>query len=149
MSRETIEEKSKELQFPLPQELYELYQWRNGNPWSNSFIFRNYWMLSLENALDVYYLRGSFAVIRDLCGYENYESKDDSNCWSRHWFPILHSRDEHRFWVVVIGQEYFPILYIAPEEHCIELLYPSLTNMLTAEAECFEKVIELRQGSKL
>lgn len=118
LSRETIEEKSKELQFPLPQELYELYQWRNGNPWSNSFIFRNYWMLSLENALDVYYLRGSFAVIRDLCGYENYESKDDSSCWSHHWFPILNSRDEHRFWVVVIGQEYSPILYIAPGEQC-------------------------------
>ncbi len=79
LSYEEIEEKSKELLFPLTPELYQLYQWRNGNPWSNRFILYNYWMLSLENALDVYCLRGAFADIRDLYGYDgygNYVSED-------------------------------------------------------------------------
>jgi hypothetical protein len=146
LSRVEIEEGTRELLFSLPQEIYELYQWRDGNPWSNRFIFSNYWMLSLKNALDAYCLRGSFADIRDLYfNCDDRESKDDNYFWNRHWFPIFRGRDEHRFWAVNIGKESSPILDIAPGEHCIEL-YPSLTEMLTAEAECFEKVIELIDG---
>ena len=38
LSRKEIKEKSQELLFPLTPKLYELYQWRNGNLWSNKFI---------------------------------------------------------------------------------------------------------------
>lgn len=120
LSHQEIEEKSKELLFPLTPELYELYQWRNGNPWSNNFILTNYWMLSLENALDAYCLRGSFADIRDLYGYDgcgNYISEDDNFFWNRHWFPIFRDSNEHRFWVVKIGEESSSILDVAPDEH--------------------------------
>jgi hypothetical protein len=148
LSRQEIEEKSRELVFPLPQEVYELYQWRNGNPWSNCFIFANYWMLSLEDAMDAYCLRGSFADIRDLYfDCDDYESKDDNYFWNRHWFPIFRGRDEHRFWAVELGQASAAILDVSPGEFCIKL-YPSLTNMLLAEAECYEKVIELLNGEK-
>jgi SMI1 / KNR4 family (SUKH-1) len=146
LSRNAIEEKAKELMFPLPEEVYQFYQWRNGNPWSNQFINANYWMLSLENALDVYRLRGSFADIRDLYyDCNDRENKEDNYFWNRHWFPVFCGRDEYRFWIVVIGQESSPVLDIIPGEQCVEL-YPSLSQMLTAEAECFEKVIELLNG---
>jgi hypothetical protein len=143
LSNAEIVKQSRELLFPLPTEIHELYMWRNGNPWNDHFIFINYWMMSLENAVNAYCLRGSFADIRDLYfDCDDHKSKDDNYFWNRHWFPIFRSRDYHRFWVVVIGQESSPVMDIFPGEHCIEL-YPSFIAMLEAEAECFEKVIEL------
>ncbi len=147
LSIEVIEEKTKELLFPLTQEVCDLYQWRDGNPWSNGFIFSgNYWMLSLKDSLDAYSLRGAFADIRDLYyNCDDFDSKDDNYFWDRHWFPIFRSRDEHRFWIVKIGQESSPVLDVMPGVQCVEL-YPSLSEMLMAEAECFEKVIEIMNG---
>jgi hypothetical protein len=38
LSREEIEEKARELPFLLPDDICELYQWRNGNPSGNLLI---------------------------------------------------------------------------------------------------------------
>ena len=51
LSVEEIEEKLGELPFRVPQEVYELYQWRNGtNEYSGVFVYHR--LLNLNNALE-------------------------------------------------------------------------------------------------
>ena len=49
---EEIEEKVKDLPFRLTQEVYELYQWRNGMIDNGSYFFRYYRFISLEETLE-------------------------------------------------------------------------------------------------
>lgn len=50
---EEIDEKAKELPFTLPNELYELYQWRNGSS-EYEFLFESYEFMSLGQAVREY-----------------------------------------------------------------------------------------------
>ncbi|MCU0536836.1 MAG: SMI1/KNR4 family protein [Hydrococcus sp. Prado102] len=51
LSYEEIEAKLAHLPFRLPQEVYELYQWRNGMDGETSFFY-DYTFLSLEESLE-------------------------------------------------------------------------------------------------
>lgn len=59
-----INEKTAELPFQLPSELYELYQWRNGTPESSTapFLIRDQRFLPLEEALQEYTLMNRFYI---------------------------------------------------------------------------------------
>jgi hypothetical protein len=59
LTRSEIEDKTVHLPFQLPEEIYELYQWRNGLrtdiPENESpFLFRDQYLLSLDEALTNY-----------------------------------------------------------------------------------------------
>jgi len=57
LSRTEIERKTKNLSFQLPEELYELYQWHNGQGeeiYANVPLFRDTFFISLEQAIEDY-----------------------------------------------------------------------------------------------
>ena len=133
LSREEIEGKVKELTFSLPEEVYELYQWRNGNPSGHLLIpgkladclSYSWFMLSLEEAIRIY------STSRDT---NNRNTK-----WDIHWFPIFKSLHEGLFQVVEIGKETSGIFFFAPNEGDHQKLCDSLTEFLVIEADFFEE----------
>lgn len=55
LSREEIRQKTEHLPFPIPEELYQLYTWRNGTPTDTDlFMFRDHYFISLEQAIEEY-----------------------------------------------------------------------------------------------
>lgn len=65
LTRSEIDEKVKNLQFSLPEEVYELYQWRNGMQQDIRFYIRGFknnlsaYFCSLEEALSLDYVMNS------------------------------------------------------------------------------------------
>jgi hypothetical protein len=141
LSREEIEEKISELPFSLPEEVYELYQWRNGNPSGNLLIpgklagcQEYFWfMLSLENSLDAYWLRGEMSRLQKK-----------GIIWDQHYFPIFQSLHEKLFHVIEIGKEASRLFLFDPSEGNLELLCDSLPELLKIEADYFEQQSETK-----
>lgn len=81
LSYQNIEEKVTSLPFQLPQELYELYQWRNGTPEDsksdNVDFFLNYRFIPLEESIKIRFdlLKDDSWIIDWLFPYA--------------WFPIF------------------------------------------------------------
>jgi hypothetical protein len=140
LSREEIEGKARELPFSLPEDLYELYQWRNGNPSGNFLIpgkladCQNYFwfMLPIESAINIYLLH------RDADRLQ----KDEGVVWDRHWFPIFKSLHEGLFHVIEIGKETSRVFFFDPKEGDYQKLCDSLTELLVIEADFFEEQSE-------
>jgi cell wall assembly regulator SMI1 len=53
LTRDEIEEQVKDLPFSLPEVVYELYQWHDGNV--DKFVFEQYDFLSLNDAIEAYH----------------------------------------------------------------------------------------------
>jgi hypothetical protein len=63
LSEQEIQDKVGHLTFPLPPEIVELYQWRNGQtPESQILLFRDQRFLSLDEALDDYQMIQTYFV---------------------------------------------------------------------------------------
>lgn len=116
-----IEELTKNFSVLLPQEVYELYQWRNGsNSDAITFIFDNMELLPLQKALKLY------KVTR--------QSKPDL-------FPLFFSEAELKYSEIVLQGNFdnYPITFSDAKEYdLVELGYTSLTSMILTIAECYE-----------
>jgi hypothetical protein len=116
LSHEEIEQKAQVLPFLLSEEVYELYQWRNGNPSGNLLIpgklagcLSYFWfMLSLESAISTY------SSLR--------KRSSDRLGWNPHWFPIFQSLHEGLFHIIEIGKQTSRIFLFDPEEGNSQLL---------------------------
>ncbi|MBE9206856.1 SMI1/KNR4 family protein [Nostoc sp. LEGE 06077] len=139
-----IEEKvSSLLPLRLPKEVYELYQWGNG-VWLDEEIygrfFENYVFLSLETSLATYYEMTTINEEIDEC---NLIIKQN---WNSLWFPILKDLDGRGYYVVLIHEiqkDTTPVIRVDFEEmgDYPYIIYPTLTNMMLAEAECYTSEI--------
>lgn len=116
-----IQEMVKYLPFQLPQEVYELYQWRNGsNSDGLAFIFDNMGLLPLQKALNFY------KVTRQSKPY---------------FFPLFFSEGDLKYCEIVLQENcgnYSIIFSDAKEYDLVELGYTSLTSMMLTIAECYE-----------
>ncbi|OCQ89033.1 hypothetical protein BCD64_04655 [Nostoc sp. MBR 210] len=121
----------------LPKEIYELYQWGNG-AWVGEEIygrfFENYVFLSLETSLATYYEMTTINEETDEC---NLMIKQN---WNSLWFPILKDLDGRGYYVVLIHEnqeDKTPVIRVDFEEIGDDpyIVYPTLTNMILAEAE--------------
>jgi cell wall assembly regulator SMI1 len=138
---EEIEEKVTDLlPFRLPKEVYELYQWGNG-AWIGEEIyarfFDDYVFLSLESALKIYCNLTAILQEDDPCVVV-LKSK-----FNVQWFPIFEDVDGRGYCVVLINEmqrETTPVLQINFDEIYDDpyIIYPTLTKMMLAEAECYE-----------
>ena len=123
LSRNVIEAKVRELPFYLPEEIYQLYQWRNGGV--NPFIpHPDAWDLATFFSLE--------------------EAINNSKQWKGNFylFPIFNVEDAGYF---IVGRKYksdtAPIYYNDIPEDVVEQqkpLYPSLTAMIQDLAEELE-----------
>ncbi len=116
LTTEEIESKVKDLPFRLTQEVYELYQWRNGMIDDGSCFFRYYRFLPLEET--------------NLC----------EEAWGLSlpfgWFPLFEFEGE--FFAAVGAEENTENSLILHTYEGIDIIYRSLTNMMLYIAECYE-----------
>ncbi|AFY53194.1 hypothetical protein Riv7116_0600 [Rivularia sp. PCC 7116] len=120
LSYEEIEIKVADLPFKLPEEVYELYQWRNGTCEGEedfSKFFNGYAFLSLESAI------------------EEYEELN----WKSYWFPIFYLDSRDYLVVSCKSEELAPIsrIYLGGGEDG-ELLFSSFTEMMFIIANSYE-----------
>lgn len=120
LSIEEIDEKVKDLPFRLTQEVYELYQWRNGMIDDGSCFFKYYRFLPLEETLE--------------------ESNLFEEAWGLSlpfgWFPVFEF--EGGFYSVIGAEEKTETSPIIYTYHRIDIAYRNLTNMMLYIAECYE-----------
>ncbi|QUY41458.1 SMI1/KNR4 family protein [Acaryochloris marina] len=125
------------LPFQLPQEVYQLYHWRNGvqilefHDISLDFI-PGFWFLPLAETLKTYKHLKEF---KKNCTF----LKDKA--YHRPWFPILSS--DLGYFLVLGDRNTFissPVFFLSwnSGDLTFETRYPSLTSMMTVIAECYE-----------
>lgn len=127
LSRSVIDELVKDLQFPVPAEIYELYQWCNGSSKVPCILNQRY-VLPLEEAV---------SLRQDPYGL-NYGEDVDVIPDHPTWLPILKLHYDHIFYVVVLGnQAESNIRNYDSEFKDYEIHYESLTEILSHSAEWF------------
>jgi HEAT repeat protein len=135
LTRNQIETQLQTLPFRLPEEVYQLYQWRNGSEDRRGLAHQvefmpQYVMLSLEEAI------AEYKAIQEmlLFDFEDEEEVEESKTF---WFPLF-ARDSDYY--VIQGD--FESKATAPifdfSEVGLELRFNCLTDMMLAIAECFE-----------
>ncbi|MBD2057237.1 HEAT repeat domain-containing protein [Oculatella sp. FACHB-28] len=132
LTREQIETQLQTLSFHLPEEVYQLYQWRNGredryNPTPQVEFMPGYQMLSLEEAI------AEYATIRQLL-LEDEEVKENET----YLFPLF--AEGGNYYVIqgdVEPKATSPVFDFFVQVG-LELKFNSLTGMMLAIAECFE-----------
>lgn len=128
LSRSVIDELVKDLAFPVPEEVYKLYEWCNGSSDdSDAIAFHQRYVLPLEEAVKW----------RQGLGGLNYGEdwmQDDPS-----WFPVLKLWCDHAFYVVVLGdREKSVVRNYDPECQNYNIYYESLTKLLLHSAEWLE-----------
>lgn len=128
LSRNVIDDLIKDLPFPVPEEVCELYGWCNGSfEDADAIIFRQQHLLSLEKAV---------SLRQDQYGL-NYGDdiwEDDPS-----WFPVFKLWCDHVFYVVVLGdKKKSSVRNYDPECEDYRVYYESLTKLLLHSAEWLE-----------
>ncbi len=128
ISRLKVEEILSPIQYTLPDDFYELYQWRNGHP--------EYFNQPLESGY--------------ICQFSSVEQVSENKQWD--WYgkmpPIYKGcttlpfiDDGSRFFAIALGRSYQTeshIVYVSAfTDHPI-LRYDSISSMLMSTVECFE-----------
>jgi len=128
LTYEQIEYQVKDLPFKLPQEIYDLYQWRNGS--------------SGQSVIFVYHYFSPLEVGVGICDneYFNYSETVDSrikNLYPPYLFPVFET-DTECFAVGASADEAETALVFNIGEGDEILAFNSLTTMLMAIAESYE-----------
>lgn len=159
ISYEQIQEKIINLPLCLPREVHELYHWANGawfgeEDWGRFFDY--HWFMPLDSAVEVYYVytcslepvNSQFLQTASLYNFGNFCMDEGTlnwrrSLWNSSWFPIFQDSDDNGYYIIVLDkeqQETTPVLYVDIKQGEDEpyIIYPSLTNMMLAEAEIYE-----------
>ncbi|MEL6462495.1 MAG: hypothetical protein AAFQ91_30445 [Cyanobacteria bacterium J06621_15] len=118
---EEIDEKVKDLPFRLTQEVYELYQWRNGMIDDGSCFFIYYRFIPLEEAIE--HSRTVMEDIRLLFPFG--------------WFPIFEFEGDYSAIICAEEKTEYSLILDMYEDDT-NIAHPSLTNMMCCIAECYE-----------
>lgn len=129
LSSEIIAAKLKPFPFEIPQEIYELYQWRNGDQ-SYSSVFGYLWFLDIDSACEA----ASSEVLNDEVLLEVREQAGEP----QFLFPLFAFDGE--YFAVQGCQESQPESLIFHVSDCYEInpAFVNLTAMMLAIAECYE-----------
>jgi hypothetical protein len=144
LSRKQIDESTKELPFKFSEEIYELYEWRNGsqdpdygNNWCKDLFFFSEQLFSHE-PIPFYSLQESVSNYHDLCkaSQETSEEGSDFEFWNKKWFPFA-SFENKRILYVVVDLDPSPVYLWDIDFNPSQIrAYKSLTSMVSMIAEC-------------
>jgi SMI1 / KNR4 family (SUKH-1) len=141
LSCQSIDELTKDFPFNLSQEVYELYQWRNGlaqrhfqNNWcKHEFLFpeqlKSDVTCSFCSLQDAMYL---YRIMRDA-------GDNDDEYWHQKWFPI--ASFECKRMLYVVGDADPSPVYLWDVDYFNQnpvRVYKNLTSMVSVVAECCE-----------
>jgi len=131
LTRTEINELVKCLPFQLPEEVYELYQWRNGcQPEQEFLIFHRMELLSIQKAI-------KYSEINRL-------SEEIYKLYDSHTFPLFYSIPDLTCGEIVIDRDVknYQIIFSDIKEYGLfKLGYTNLTSMMLTIAECYEEGI--------
>ena len=145
LSKTEIDELTKDMPFPLPSEVYELYQWRNGtrqgdNDWEKAWIFKGWTFISLENMVARY--RNSLRINNPISPHTIDYTK--LNLYSDNFFEFrlffnIELRVEGSIWIND-NLDHCPVIFEEIEEGVLYIVekYASLTGMMLTIAEWYE-----------
>ena len=126
LTRSDIDALVADLSLPVPDEVYELYEWCNGSS-EEPIVFHAQYLLPLEEAVK---------MRQDPYGL-NYG--DDSYPDDPSWFPVFKLFYDDAFYVVILGDKgKSPVRNYDPEYENYNIYYESLTNLLLHSADWFE-----------
>jgi hypothetical protein len=134
LTRKEIDDITKDLPFKLPEELYELYQWRNGLSDDVGFGFATW------NGII-----GGFSSLKKVIS--DFHNLKISGCPSNFLRIFLFSHQlGGDYYVVSIDKREYPIFHFNDEDESFNIQYltgrkffSSLTTLIYAIAECFEQ----------
>lgn len=138
---EEIQSKIRNLPFRLPEEVYELYQWRNGIDSTNISRINLHLDSSFIPHFDFIPLEQAIEDSKEIEEFRHeYTSLEDKNC-HKPWFPIFGSDDLEYF--LVFGDsdnnKYSSIMQCHLGGGSLpKLKYPNLTTFMLIVAECYE-----------
>lgn len=129
LTNEQIHAAVKHLPFELPEEIYELYRWRNGTEAEHDCV--------IYPAMDFLTLEEAIKFHEDIATLENTELEIRFEGYKL--FPFI-ANDAEISNVLVKDkpEKTSPVIYFAHEDCEPEIVYSSLTNMMLAIAECYE-----------
>ncbi|GAA6614673.1 hypothetical protein [Scytonema sp. NUACC26] len=129
LSRAEIDAQAHILPFKLPEEIYELYQWRDGSSGYN-FLFENSEFMSLQEAVSAYC---------EQMGESRYDEREEAKFFE-YSFPIFKLWYQGNvFYTVVPYQQGKSIIRMYdPECNDYSLRYHSLTNLILHAASWYE-----------
>ena len=128
LNDEQINESVKDLQLQLPEEIYELYRWRNGTKErQKTVVSPTFELLPLEDAVTL------AEQLADIS--EEEPIRFEGHCL----FPFIDAEGD--MCTVLLKEEKensSPIISILAEEYEPEIIYNNLTSMMQTFAECYE-----------
>ncbi|WP_375503286.1 SMI1/KNR4 family protein [uncultured Nostoc sp.] len=140
LTRQQIDEITKDLPFRLSEEVYELYQWRNGTAdlgYNNGYL-PLYFLFPEQLRADVICsfcsLQDSVYIYKTIGEATNY----DDAYWNQKWFPIAEYETKRRLYVV---GDLDPSPVYLWDVGCLEdsvRIYKNLLSMISVIAECCE-----------
>ncbi|PSF33624.1 SMI1/KNR4 family protein [Aphanothece hegewaldii CCALA 016] len=126
LKSDEIKAAEEELGFTLPEEIYELYQWRNGSTLATeALFFPNIHFLPLDQARNT--TREVISYPDDWFWYEGYPL----------FVFLMYESDVFAIPLKSNQQKNLPVVYI-PEGGEQIVYYTSLTDMMLTLAECYE-----------
>jgi hypothetical protein len=129
LSYHTIQDLTRDLDFPFFQELCELYQWRNGvRTYVDSAIFPMFMYMPLEDAIDQYQEFKKNSLIGE------YYLTFNQQCL----FEFIEDNADYGAVCVKNCPEPNPIILIEKQGGRKHTFYSSITSMILTIAECFE-----------
>lgn len=128
LARDDIEEQVKDLPFNLPEEVYQLYEWHDGNV--DRLVFENYDFLSLKAAIGAYY---------ESLGEISYHNKKEAYFFEQS-FPVFQLWSESGVLLCVVCNSYdnYPIRLLDLSCKDYSLRYHNLTDLILHTAEWYE-----------
>lgn len=138
LTRREIEQKIACLPFEFPQELYELYQWRNGIEQPSTdllspFLFRDHYLSNLDDAIENY-----------LAIQTSFNTEEDRKIadWSKS-FPFAYF--EGSYLLIILGKHFLEKKYKYPIINIfegVELWFCSFDSMLDTCIEWNQQTFE-------
>jgi SMI1 / KNR4 family (SUKH-1) len=132
LSSAQIEERLSSLPFCIPEEVRELYRWRNGDKMYGSSIFGYHWLMSLDRACE---------FVDILSEYFNNESLieiREKQAESMYLFPLFEFDGEY---FAIEGSneiEKTGRIFHIGKFYEVSFAFISLTSMMLSIAECYE-----------
>ncbi|MEH2001457.1 MAG: SMI1/KNR4 family protein [Nostoc sp.] len=137
LTRQQIDDITKDLPFRLSEEVYEFYQWRNGTAdlgYNNGYL-PLYFLFPEQLRADVICsfcsLQDSVYIYKSIGEATNY----DDAYWKQKWFPI--AAYENKRMLYVVGDLDPSPVYLW-DSGSLERIYKNLIGMISVIAECCE-----------
>lgn len=124
LTREEIDEITKDLPFTFPEELYELYEWHNGmkepRGWDQCFVSSKEF-IRLQEAIQY----------TEALATSEYRSEYIKPNW---FYAFAEGTDNSYAYVLVLGEEVATVLDFCPDSYSVSVAYSSITQMMLAKA---------------